>query len=125
MTSSRKPIIGSVSPMEYTNQGQPREVKSRRRVRQRPDDAEEEPPVIPTEDELPMDPYNVALRCYQDNIGRGVNYTNMHLDLMIQNLNIQCQSESLVLCLYIPTWDEHWTEQHGGSDRSGGGNDDK
>lgn len=33
----------------------------RRRVRQRLDDVEEEPPVIPTEDELPMDPYNVRV----------------------------------------------------------------
>lgn len=58
------------------------------RVRQRPGDAEEEPTVIPTDDELPMDPYNVALRCYQDNLGRGVNYTNMHLDILTQHLNI-------------------------------------
>ena len=57
--------------------------RSGRRVRQRLGDAEEEPPVILIEDEWPMDPYNVALRCYQDNFGRGVNYTNMHLNFLM------------------------------------------
>lgn len=32
----------------------------RRRVRQTPDDHEEEPPIIPIEDGLPMDMYNVV-----------------------------------------------------------------
>ncbi|CAH1422733.1 unnamed protein product [Lactuca virosa] len=48
-----------------------------RRVTQRAGDTnDDEPPVIPTEDEIPIYPYNVALRRYQDNLGRGVNYTN-------------------------------------------------
>ncbi|CAI9279792.1 unnamed protein product [Lactuca saligna] len=61
----------------------------RTRVRQRVCDAEEEPPKIPTEDELPLDPYNVALRPYQEKMGRGVNFTNMHLDILMQHMNIQ------------------------------------
>ncbi|CAI9294947.1 unnamed protein product [Lactuca saligna] len=93
--------------------------QARRRVRQRPDDAETEPPVIPTEDELPMNPYNVAMRRYQDNLGRGINYTNMHLDLMIQHMNIQRPSEYPVSYPYILAWDELWVEQHGGADGSG------
>lgn len=59
-----------------------------RRVRQRLDDLEEEPPVIPIEDEMPMDPYNVALCHYQDNLGRGVNYANMNFNFMMQHMNI-------------------------------------
>lgn len=59
-----------------------------RRVRQRSGEAEEdEPPVIPTEEELPMDPYNVAMRRFQDNLARSSSSTNMILDYMMQQMH--------------------------------------
>lgn len=75
-----------------------------RRVWQRPGDHEEEPSIIPIEDELPMDPNNVALRRYQDNKARGINYTNIHLDIMMQHMNINRPSGDPVSYPYIPTW---------------------
>lgn len=56
-----------------------------RRVRPCPDDVHEEPPVIPVEDEMPMDLYNWGMHRYQDN-GRGLNYQNTHTDLLFQHL---------------------------------------
>ncbi|CAI9271392.1 unnamed protein product [Lactuca saligna] len=54
------------------------------RVIQRGGDADEdEPLVILTEVDLPMDPYNVTLRQFQDNLACSVNYTNMNLDFMM------------------------------------------
>ena len=53
-----------------------------RRVRPRPTHIHEDPPVIPIEDELPMDPYNFELRAYQDDIGCGLNQTNMTLSIL-------------------------------------------
>lgn len=59
-----------------------------RRVRPRPDDTHEEPPVILVEDEMPMDLYNRVMCRYQDNIGWAINYQNMHTDLLCQHLQI-------------------------------------
>lgn len=70
---------------------------------------EGEPPIIPRENELPMDAYNVA----------------MHVDLMMQHMNIQRPSEFLDSYPYIPTWDELWAEQQGGARGSSGGDDEE
>ncbi|CAI9283780.1 unnamed protein product [Lactuca saligna] len=52
-----------------------------RRVRPRGNDPKgEEPPLYPTNDEMPTDPYNIAMRRFDDNFTWGVNYTNMGLD---------------------------------------------
>ena len=66
---------------------------------------EGEPPIIPRENELPMDAYNVA----------------MHVDLMMQHMNIQRPSRYPVSYPYIPTYNEIWAEQQGGAGGSGGG----
>lgn len=71
-----------------------------------------------------MDNYNVEMCRYHDNMGRGVNYSNMHLDLMIQHMNIQRPCEYLFSYPYIPTWDELWVEQQGGAGGSGCGDDE-
>lgn len=57
-----------------------------RRVRSRPNDVQEEPLVIPMEDEMRMDLYNRAMHRYQDNIGRGLNYQNLHTNILFQHL---------------------------------------
>ncbi|CAI9291721.1 unnamed protein product [Lactuca saligna] len=112
---------GSYSILNDTPINQPR-----RRVRQQGGDVgDDEPPVIPTEDELPIDPYNFSLWQYQYNLGRGVNYTNMHFDLLMQYLNIQRPSAYPVMYPYIPIWNELWREQQSGVSGSGGGDNDK
>ena len=40
-----------------------------RRVRPRQENVEEDPPVIPVDDEMPIDWYNVEVRRYQDDLG--------------------------------------------------------
>lgn len=45
-----------------------------RRVRPQPAEVCEELPVILVEDEMPMDPYNLAMRQFNDNLARGVNH---------------------------------------------------
>ncbi|CAI9273030.1 unnamed protein product [Lactuca saligna] len=63
-------------------------------VKQQTCDADDdEPPVIPTEDELPMNLYNVALRRYHDNLGGGVNYIDLHLYILMQDMSLQRPSE--------------------------------
>ncbi|CAH1440187.1 unnamed protein product [Lactuca virosa] len=71
--------LGNFSIPNDTPRNQPR-----RRVRPRGGEADkDEPPMIPIEDELPVDPYNMALRQFQVNLARGVNYTNMSLHFMM------------------------------------------
>lgn len=41
---------------------------------------EDEPPVVHADDELIMDPYNVARRRYEDYMSTSANYTNMCMD---------------------------------------------
>ena len=48
----------------------------RRKVRQQKDHVREDPPVIPVEEEQPMDWYNVDMRRYRDDLGRSMNYHN-------------------------------------------------
>lgn len=59
-----------------------------RRVKPRPKVVHEEPPVIFVEDEMPIDLYNRAMSQYQDNIGKGLNYQNMHTDLLFRYMQI-------------------------------------
>lgn len=55
-------------------------------VRQWPDEMQKDPAIILDEDEFPMDAYNVALRKYHDNLGMGVYYSNIHIDLIMQHM---------------------------------------
>lgn len=64
--------------------------------------------MIPKEDELHMDLYNVSVRRYQDNLGCGVTYTNMHLDILMQHMDIQRPNAYPVTYLYVPSWNELW-----------------
>ena len=59
-----------------------------RRVRPRQRNKQEDVPVIPVEYELPMDPYKVELRAYQDDIGHSLNYHHMNLAHMMHHMRI-------------------------------------
>lgn len=59
-----------------------------RRVRPRHEQAHDDPPVIPVDDEVPMDGYNMEVRRYQDDLGRSMNYNNMALSHLFTHLNI-------------------------------------
>lgn len=75
-----------------------------RRVRPRPDDILKDPEMIPEEKEvIPMDMYNRAMRRYQDNIGRGLNYQHMHTNLLFQNMQINRLEGYPTSCAYIPS----------------------
>ncbi|CAI9277084.1 unnamed protein product [Lactuca saligna] len=78
-----------------------------RRVRQRRDPNEDAPPVVPTDDKLPMDPYSISSRRFEDNLARTANYTNMS-----------------IVYPYTPSWEKLWKEQQGGVGSGGGGGDD-
>lgn len=54
-------------------------------------------------------------------MGRGVNCTNMHLDLMMQQINIHRPDAYLFKYPYIPSWEDVSREQQGGASGSGGG----
>lgn len=76
-----------------------------RRVRARPAAVHEEPPIIPIEDEMPMDPYNLSMRQFHDNLARGVNHTNMTLEFMMSQMNMQ-RPDSHPPYPYIPSWED-------------------
>ena len=59
-----------------------------RRVRPRQGYMHEDPSVIPVEDELLMDPYNVELMLYKDDIRHNLNYHHMTLANIMHHMNI-------------------------------------
>lgn len=93
-----------------------------RRVRPRPEPVHEEPLVIPVEDEMPMNPNNLSMRKFQDNLSHGENHTNMTLEFMMSQINMQCP-DSHPPYSYIPSWEDIWRERQGragGSEARGG-----
>lgn len=80
---------------------------------------QEEPQVIPEEDELPMDPYNESIRRYQQNLGHGMNYMGMHTDLLMKYMVIDQPDGYPTSYTYIPTWDKLQVEHRGGTGGSG------
>lgn len=94
-----------------------------RRVRQRARGPEgDESPVVPTEDEIPMDPYSVVERRFDDNLAPSGNYANMTLDYVMQQLHFSRPYHFPESYPHVPSWEELWREQQGGVGGSGGGN---
>ena len=62
----------------------------------------QDPPVIPVDEELPMDWYNVELRRYQDDIGRGVNFVNESFACLFKQMHFTPRPGFP----YISSWDE-------------------
>lgn len=91
---------------------------SGRIVRPRHVHMHEDPPVLPVEDELPMDPYNMELRSYQDDIGHGSNLTNITLEYMMSHMNIPC-NDSFPDYPHIRTWEDRWSTRQSGAGGSG------
>ncbi|CAH1427605.1 unnamed protein product [Lactuca virosa] len=97
-----------------------------RRVRPRGNVPEgEEPPVVPEVDEMPMDPYSVARRRFEDNLARSGNYTKMGIDYLMEQLHFPRLAHFPPTYPYEPTWDKLWKEQQGGAGGSGDGGDDE
>lgn len=71
-----------------------------------------------------MDPYNVSLRQFQDNLALSVNYTNMSLDYMMQQMHLNRPDNFLATYPHVPSQEELWRERQGGAGGSGGGGDD-
>ncbi|CAI9298314.1 unnamed protein product [Lactuca saligna] len=93
-------------------------------VRQRRDPEEDEPAVAPTDEELPMDPYRISRRRFDDNLERSANYTNMSLDHLIEKMHVTRPAHVPPAYPYMSSWEELWREQRGGAGGSGGGGDD-
>lgn len=95
-----------------------------RRFRARPVPVHEDPPVIPVEDELPMDPYNIAIRELQDDLASGVNHIHSTLEYIMSHMHIP-HNDSLPSYLYIQSWEDRWRARQGGPGGSGTGGGDK
>ena len=91
------------------------------RGRQWGNEAEADEPVVPEEDEMPMDLYSVARRRYEDYISSATNYTNMSLDHLMSSMCVSRPEHFPSAYPHIPTCDEIWREQLGGAGGSGGG----
>lgn len=94
-------------------------------VRQRRDPNEDEPPVVPTDDKLPMDPYCISRRRLEYNLERSTNYTNMSPDHLMEQIHETRPTHFPLVYPYTPSWEKLWKEQRGGAGGSGGGGDDR
>ncbi|CAI9288360.1 unnamed protein product [Lactuca saligna] len=98
--------VGGFSILDDTPCDQPR-----RRVRQRArGPVGDESPVVPTKDEMTMDPYSVVQRRFDDNLARSRNCTNMTQDYMMQQLHFSRRDHFPTLYPYVPRWEELWCE---------------
>ncbi|CAI9298123.1 unnamed protein product [Lactuca saligna] len=95
------------------------------RGRQRGNEAEAGEPVIPGEDEMPMDPYSMARRRYKDYMSSATNYTNMSLDHLMSSMCVSRPEHFPSAYPHVPTWGDIWREQLGGAGGSGGGASDE
>lgn len=84
----------------------------------------QEPRDEPVRDELPMDPYYVIARQYDDNVGRGLNYVGYSLEAIQHHLMVTPSAGAPTHYSYIPTWEERWAEYRGGASNSGAGDGD-
>nr|KAJ0204711.1 hypothetical protein LSAT_V11C500278910 [Lactuca sativa] len=96
-----------------------------RRVRPRRErDVEDEPPVIPVENEdVPMDWYNVEMRRMQDQLARGLNFSNQSHIRLFDHFNIPHIDGGNYP--FIPSWDERIAARRSGAGGSGAANDDE
>lgn len=85
----------------------------------------EDPPIVPMEDGLPMDPYNIELRAYQDDISRSLSLNHMTHEYIMSHMNIP-RNDSFPNYPYIRNRDERWRARQGGAGGSGtkGGDDE-
>lgn len=95
----------------------------RRRVRPRQEPMQEYPPFIPIHDELPMDPYNVELRAFQDEFVRSMNYGHRNFAHMMNHLNIPRMDDEPDYP-YVGSWNERWNARKGGAGGSGLGGEE-
>ena len=84
----------------------------------------QEPRDEPVRDELPMDPYYVIARQYDDNVGRGLNYVGYSLEAIQHHLMVTPSAGAPTHYSYIPTWEERWAEYRGSMGVSGAGDQD-
>lgn len=89
-----------------------------RRVRPRQGHMHEDLLMISVEEELPMDPNNVELRAYQDDIGRSLNYNHMNLAHMVSHMNVT-ENNAFSDYPHIRSWEERWNARQSGVGGSG------
>ncbi|CAI9268293.1 unnamed protein product [Lactuca saligna] len=61
--------------------------------------------------EIPMDPYNVILRQYQDYLGRYLNFVGYSLETIMNNMELGPPAGAPTHFTYIPIWEEHSGEE--------------
>ena len=84
---------------------------------------QEDPPVIPINDELPMDPYNVEQRAFLDDLASSLNYGHRNLAQMMSHLNIP-RIENEPEYPYVRSWSERWSMRQSVTGGSGLGEEE-
>ena len=80
--------------------------------------------MIPVDnDEVPMDWYNVEMRRLQDQMERGINFSNQSHIRLFDHFHIPHIDGGNYP--YIPSWDERISARHSGAGGSGANNDDE
>lgn len=59
---------------------------------------------------MPIDPYKLTMRQFQNNLSRGVNHTNMTLEFMMLQMNLH-QHYTHPAYPYIPSWEDLWRDK--------------
>lgn len=77
--------------------------------------------MVPEEDEMPMDPYSVARRRYEDYMSSVATYSSVSLDHLISFMCVSRPEHFPSAYPHVPTWGEILREQLGGAGGSGGG----
>ena len=92
-------------------------------MRQRREEVEEDPPVIPVDEDLSMDWYNIEARRYQDDLGRSMNYNNESFVYLFEQMNIAPRPGPGFL--YVPSWEERLQARRNQASGSGIGGDEE
>ena len=95
-----------------------------RRVRPRREHVREGPPVIPVDDKLPMDWYNMEMRRYQNDLGLSMNYHNKSFFYLFEQMNIFPRPGPRYP--YVASWEERVNQRRNQAGGSGaGGNEEE
>lgn len=83
----------------------------------------EDPPVIPVDEELPMDWYNIEARRYQDDRRKIMKYNNDSFVYLFEQMNIVPRPGPGFA--YVPSWEERLQARRNQASGSGtGGNEE-
>ena len=97
--------------------------ESGRRVRPHRENIQEKLLVIPVDDEIPMDWYNMELRRYQDDLRRSMNYHKESFVHLFNQMNLAPRDGPGYP--YVRSWKERISQCQNQSRGSGGGEDEE